>query len=359
MHTLPKVSPAMLDGLLWFYETGNWNEVRTGTSAALVGRNLVGHTKIGRNPDLIKDDGVAVLLANGRLRHEAGDTVREARSGNIGTVTEVHPTYIVTTIGQGGPAAYLPVSKLPAVWATTGDSEPAEDTQDTSDSGASDSGATAEVPRARELNGLEALHTDRALIGLMLSVPGENVRRKRAELLLQLPTPAARIQAVEQAHHASTQLGGPDLVVALADVVAIHPDWRPVSCGGRYLPCPFSDGSGEWGVYDTDESRRHEDAWVEIGGAGVARWSSFAYAAENAVSMSGLAAQVLAQKPWDMSVVRPGDRIEGKDVSVGGRVQGTVVGVVGPVRSPDCGGYRYLVRTETGRRHIVFAERWV
>jgi len=351
MRTLPQVSPAMLDGLLWFYEHGNWDHVRTGTSAALVGRKLVGHSRIGIAPDRIEDDGVAVLLAHGRLVHEVGDTVREARrDGVVGTVTEVHPNHIVTTVGAGGVAAYLPVSKLPAVWRETAEPtdemDGAEQPETTPDA--------AEGVREPELSGLEQLHTDLALIKLMGSMPGENVRRLRAELLLQLPTPADRVKAVAQAHDASTQLGGPDLATALADIVAVHPAWRPVSCGGRYLPCQLDDGTTEWGVYDTEAG-----AFVELGRRGVGRWQAFEYAAENAISMSALAEQVLAQKAWGMSVVRPGDRIEGRCVTNNTAVQGAVVGVHGPVRSPDCGGYRYLVRTTEGRRHIVFAERWI
>jgi hypothetical protein len=348
MRTLPQVSPAMLDGLLWFYENRNWNEVRTGTSAALVGRKLVGHSRIGIKPDLIEDDGVAVLLAHGRLVHEVGDTVREARrDGVVGTVTEVHPNHIVTTVGAGGVAAYLPVSKLPAVWRETTDEETgAELAEVVPDS--------ADAPQAAQLSGLEQLHTDRALVRLMQSAPGENVRRRRAELLLQLPTPAERVKAVAQAHDASTQLGGPDLAVALSDIVATHPSWRPVSCGGRYLPCRFDDGSPDYGVWDTEA-----EVWLEIGGAGVTRWSSFEYANADAVKMSGLAEQVLAQTSYAMSVVRPGDRIEGTCVTYGTTKRGVVVGVTGPVRSPDCGGYRYRIRDEDGRRPIVFAQRWI
>lgn len=350
MSTLPKVSSSMLDGLLWFYEHGNWDHVRTGTSAALVDRKLVGHSRLGISPDRIEDEGVAVLLANGRLAHSVNDLVRERRSGAVCTVTEIHSGYIVTTLGQGGVAAYLPVSKLPAVWTETATPEQAELAE------------AEHVPnqdtRPVELNGLEQIHTDHKLITMMFVALGENVRLRRAELLLQLPTEAARVAAMAQAHDASTQLGGPDLNVALSDIVAVHPDWRPVSCGGRYLPCRFDDGSREYGVWDTETK-----SWVELGGAGEGRWSSFDCAAENALSMSALAERVLAQKPWDVSVVRVGDQIEGTCVTYGTTVRGTVVGVHGPVRSPDCGGYRYLVRTDHytdhSRRHIVFAQRWI
>lgn len=346
MLTLPKVSPTMLDGLLWFYETGGWERVRTGTSAALVERKLVGHSETGRRPDLITDDGVAVLLANGRLAHSVNDLVRDRRSGAVCTVTEIHSGYIVTTLGQGGVAAYLPVSKLPAVWTETATPEQAEL--------AEAEHVPNEDARPVELNGLEQLYTDSKLITTMFIVLGENARLRRSELLLQLPTEASRVAAVAQAHDASKQLGGPDLAVALSDIVAVHPDWRPVSCGGRYLPCRFDDSSREYGVWDTEKK-----SWVEIGGAGVTRWSSFEFADANAVSMSGLAERVLAQRPWSVSVVRVGDRIEGRCVTNNTAVVGTVVGVHGPIRSPDCGGYRYLVRTDDGRRHTVFAQRWV
>lgn len=116
----------MLDALLWFYETGNWDQVRIGTTCALIDRKLVAHSRRGHRPDLIEDDGVAVLLAHGRLIHAVGDQVRARHTGNVGTVTEVHPTYIATTIGNGGSAAYLPVSKLPAVWTETATPEEVE-----------------------------------------------------------------------------------------------------------------------------------------------------------------------------------------------------------------------------------------
>lgn len=343
IRTLPKVSPSMLDGLLWFYEHGTWDGVRTGTSVALLERRLVSHTRQGIKPDVMEDDGVAVLLANGRLAHEVGDTVREAReNGAVGTVTEVHPTYIVTTVGAGGVAAYLPVSKRPAIWTETNSVDLAEVAE-----------VVPDAAPQRELNGLEQLYTDQALVKLMTQMPGENVRRRRAELLLQLPTEAERTAAVAQAYDASTQLGGPDLVVALADVLLKHPSWRPVSCGGRYLPCRFDD-STDYGVWDTEA-----EMWVEIGGAGITRWSSFEYANQDALELSGLTGQGVAQKPYAMSVVRPGDVISGRCVTMGSTEQGHVAHVIGPIKSPDCGGYRYRIRSADGRTHVVYAERWI
>lgn len=345
MRTLPKVSPSMLDALLWFYEHGNWDHVRTGTSVALLDRKLVAHERRGQSPSLITDDGVAVLLAHGRLVHKVDDTVRSRATDEVGTVTEVHSTYIVTTIGTGGVAAYLPVSQLPAVRTETSSVELAEVVPDAAE--------VTEAPQ-RELSDLERLYTDHVLVKLMTQMPGENVRRRRAELLLQLPAEADRVAAVAQAADASKTVGGPDLAVALAEILVKHPNWRPVSCGGRYLPCQFDDGSTDYGVWDTEA-----EAWVEIGAAGITRWSSFQYANADAVSMSALSGQGVAQKPYAMSVVRPGDQIEGQDVTFGSRKRGHVVQVSGPIKSPDCGGYRYHIRAEDGRRHVVFAERWI
>lgn len=349
---LPKVSPRMLDALLWFYETGNWDGVGTGTRVALVDRKLVGHTRRGIKPDLIEDEGVAVLLAHGRLVHAVGDLVRERRSGAVCTVTGIHSGYIATDLGQGGVAAYLPVSKLPAVWADTTTPQQAELAEATPEA----------LPDGRipaQDNGLEALYTDQQLITMMRGVPLKNTRRRRAELLLQLPTPADRVEAMQQAHDGSCQVGGPDLVDALARVVEKHPRWRPVACGSRYLPCEMRPG--QWGVIDIAEDVPGGIDWVtDEQGRAPLSWSSF----EDARSA---AAQLLAndrngepvgvaQQGWETSVVRVGDRISGMCVTYGGTQQGAVVAVVGPNRE-DCGGYRYLIHDEeTGRRHTVFAE---
>jgi hypothetical protein len=74
----------------------------------------------------------------------------------------------------------------------------------------------------------------------------------------------------------------------------------------------------------------------------------------------------IAQALWAPSVVAVGDRIVGQDVTSGLHVEGVVVEVVGPIRTPDCGGYRYRVDSGdvspvTGEpmTRIVYAERWV
>ena len=359
MRTLPKVSNTMLDGLLWFYEHGNWEHVRTGTSAALVERKLVGHTRTGISPDRIEDDGVAVLLAHGRLTHSVNDLVRERRSGAVCTVTEIHSGYIVTTLGQGGVAAYLPVSKLPAVWTDTATPEQAELAEAEHVPNALPEVTEPMLDAQPQLNGLEALYTDQQLVTMMRGVPLKNVRRQRAELLLQLPTPADRVAAMQQAHDTSCQVGGPDLVDALARVVEKHPRWRPVACGSRYLPCEMRPG--QWGVIDIEEDTPGGIDWVtdEQGRAALV-WPSFEDANEAAAQLlandrNGEPVGV-AQKGWDPSVVRVGDRIKGTCVTYGSAEEGAVVTVVGPNRE-DCGGYRYLIRDEeTGRRHTVFAE---
>ncbi len=73
----------------------------------------------------------------------------------------------------------------------------------------------------------------------------------------------------------------------------------------------------------------------------------------------------IVQQAWKPSVVMVGDRITGTCVSVGGQYTGTVAEVFGPIRSPDCGGYRYKL-TDTGQFYgdgnpvepFVFASAW-
>lgn len=74
---------------------------------------------------------------------------------------------------------------------------------------------------------------------------------------------------------------------------------------------------------------------------------------------------IVNQKPWTPSVLNIGDRITGEDVTYGCKREGVIVRVVGPVRTPDCGGYRYWIETDeryaTGGivTAVVFAERRV
>jgi hypothetical protein len=72
------------------------------------------------------------------------------------------------------------------------------------------------------------------------------------------------------------------------------------------------------------------------------------------------------QTPWQPSVVSIGDWITGQDVTfTGAQRTGTVSRIIGPIASPDCGGFRYQL-TDTGDYYangnpvepIVYAERW-
>lgn len=73
----------------------------------------------------------------------------------------------------------------------------------------------------------------------------------------------------------------------------------------------------------------------------------------------------IAQTGWAPSVVSVGARITGRCVTNGTSYTGTVAEVVGPIRTPDCGGYRYRL-TDTGQHYAlggpiqptVYAERW-
>jgi hypothetical protein len=78
------------------------------------------------------------------------------------------------------------------------------------------------------------------------------------------------------------------------------------------------------------------------------------------------AVSVIVQKSYAESVVKIGDRITGTDVTMGGSPkEGVVTDVIGPIRVPDCGGYRYKISTDetysTGGpvTRIVYAERLV
>jgi hypothetical protein len=46
------------------------------------------------------------------------------------------------------------------------------------------------------------------------------------------------------------------------------------------------------------------------------------------------------------NAVTVGDRIKGRDVTGGNTVIGTVKRVIGPIWTPDCGGYRYELSTD-------------
>lgn len=360
MRTLPKVSPAMLDALLWFYETGNWDHIRVGTSAALVERKLVGHSRRGIKPDQITDDGVAVLLAEGRLTHEVGDTVRERRAeGLVGTVTEVHPNHIVTTVGAGGCAAYLPVSKFPAVWARTHEDDHgadlAADVAQLADSGDDDHTTPGFVP--------EGYMDDLSLI-INLDLDARNPRRRRAELLLQVPAPYRfKLSTVA----ARDYLGDSDQIVSsLGRLVARHEQWRPVPVLARYIPCQIGQ-SEQWGVLD----RSHPldtgtPVWAADANHSELRWDSFDGAAAEARRLNATvpgatlhtAGDAVVQTPYKGSEVHIGDVISGRCVTYNSERTGTVVCVIGPIKSPDCGGYRYRIRSEDGRTYTVFAERF-
>lgn len=63
----------------------------------------------------------------------------------------------------------------------------------------------------------------------------------------------------------------------------------------------------------------------------------------------------IAQAPWKPSVVQVGDRISGTCVTMGSKREGKVLTICGPLRE-DCGGYRYEIATDDGRKAIVFGE---
>ncbi len=183
--------------------------------------------------------------------------------------------------------------------------------------------------------------------------------RKRAELYLQLPAPY-RFDVAVAADLAHT--GDPeDIVAALAKLVYEHPQWRPVACGARYVPCQV--GTTEtWGVIDLhDGDKAGGIDWVtDDEGHAALRWDSFEDAATAAAQLTDNERNGqpvgIAQPPWKASVVRPGDRIKGTCVTYGTPEAGAVIQVIGPIRTPDCGGYRYLIRDDEGREHTVFAE---
>jgi hypothetical protein len=72
--------------------------------------------------------------------------------------------------------------------------------------------------------------------------------------------------------------------------------------------------------------------------------------------------QPISQQAWKPSVVEVGHRITGHDVTMYTLITGVVQAVVGPIASPDCGGYRYQVRYEASpgdwRIATVYAEWW-
>lgn len=73
----------------------------------------------------------------------------------------------------------------------------------------------------------------------------------------------------------------------------------------------------------------------------------------------------IIQEAWKASVVEVGERIVGTCVTSGRSYTGLVAAVVGPIRTPDCGGYRYQL-TDTGETYAggnpaeptVYAEAW-
>lgn len=73
----------------------------------------------------------------------------------------------------------------------------------------------------------------------------------------------------------------------------------------------------------------------------------------------------IAQTAWQPSVVQVGDQITGRCVTMGTQYTGTVAEVFGPIKSPDCGGYRYKL-VGTGQFYgggnpiepIIYAETW-
>lgn len=75
--------------------------------------------------------------------------------------------------------------------------------------------------------------------------------------------------------------------------------------------------------------------------------------------------KIIVQQLWESSMVTVGDRISGECVTSGRTYTGTVADVHGPIRSPDCGGYRYRL-TDTGQTYAngspieptVFALMW-
>jgi len=201
-------------------------------------------------------------------------------------------------------------------------------------------------------------YSDQRLIA-SLRLPGNSTRRQRAELLLQLPLAARWDVAVAAGREHLT--GDPQtLIDAIAEAVRTHPQWRPVACGARYLPCQVGI-TDEWGVMDRHTGEDLDIAdWAADERGPLPRWDNFAEAA-------GVAEQMInndrhgqsigiTQTLWKPSVVRVGDRVQGTCVTYGTAQAGAVLTVVGPIPSPDCGGYRYRIRDDEQQEHIVFAE---
>lgn len=66
----------------------------------------------------------------------------------------------------------------------------------------------------------------------------------------------------------------------------------------------------------------------------------------------------IMQQAWKPSIVTTGERIQGRDVTSNTQREGIVTEIHGPIRTPDCGGYRYTIRDDEGRTHIVYGLCW-
>lgn len=76
-------------------------------------------------------------------------------------------------------------------------------------------------------------------------------------------------------------------------------------------------------------------------------------------------ATTITQKAWKPSVIDLDDWITGRCVTMNSTYTGRVVEIIGPIRTPDCGGYRYKL-VDTGHFYAtggpieptVYAETW-
>jgi hypothetical protein len=206
--------------------------------------------------------------------------------------------------------------------------------------------------------------TDERLIGWLLAYKTSWVRHRRAEQFLQIPA-AVRWDALLAAQGTLTQPDADALVDALTNVISTHPNRRPVPCGSRFLPCQIGDGKTElYGIVDMwADVARGRRGWITGSDTRPMQWLTFEAAAVEAVQLTkdalGHNPIGIAQQTWQPSIVRIGDRISGTCVSIGSERVGHVTRISGPIRTPDCGGYRYEIITDAGRKAVVFAQYFV
>jgi hypothetical protein len=110
------LKPAMVESLTCFGRTGEWGNARVGTLVALLERGLVGHSRVGIEPDQITELGDAVLAVLGEKPQAAVETpvlrLRDTRTGLVRRIlgtsltTNAPHTTIVWVQREGEQGAY-------------------------------------------------------------------------------------------------------------------------------------------------------------------------------------------------------------------------------------------------------------